>query len=96
MRTATRLQVLRVACALGLLLLLAGLAGIVVASQHAAPVKTILGLGFLLTIVASSLLALLRCPACGQRFTGSQAPGDVAPLPNLFAKRCRHCGHLPT
>jgi hypothetical protein len=96
MRTAARLLILRAACALGLLLLGAGVAGIFVASQHPAPVKSILGLGFLLSIVASSLLVLLRCPACGQRFTGSQAPGDVAPLPKLFAKCCRHCGHRPT
>ncbi|MBL8378368.1 MAG: hypothetical protein JNM79_10905 [Burkholderiales bacterium] len=95
MPVATRLSLLRYGCAFGLMAVAAGMAGILLASQHPGTVKAILGVGFLLTFAASGLLVLVRCPACGQRFTGSQSGGDVAPYPNLFTKSCRHCGHVP-
>lgn len=96
MQVATHLRALRFACIVGLVLIGLGLTGIVTASQHSGIVKSILALGFVLSFAASCLLVYVRCPACGQRFTGSQAGGDIAPLPNPFATRCRYCGHKPS
>lgn len=96
MRFANRTKLLRIACAIGIGLLVFGFSFLFLSVLTPDAIKLILGFGFALSIISSIALVTLRCPTCKQRFTGSQSPGDEAPSPKLFTKACRYCGHLPS
>jgi hypothetical protein len=90
-----RLALLRATCVIGLALLGAAFLGFLAPVGWHSIVRSALAAGFVLAIAASIALACVRCPACGRRLAGSSDPGDVAPAPRLFTRKCRHCGHVP-
>jgi hypothetical protein len=84
----------RAAYCTGLAVLALGF-GLLLARAVLGSVNYLLFLGFLLAIASSVMLVRARCPACGQRFTGSPSQGDEAPMRKLFSPVCRYCGHKP-